>query len=49
MNLDKTKYNSHALTEVMNVENRNEWILVTRYRIGKYTYEQYNDVRLDNK
>ena len=31
----KTKYSSHALTEVVDGENRNDWILVTRSRIGK--------------
>ena len=33
----KTGYSSHALAEVVDEENRNYWILVTRSRIGKYT------------
>ena len=32
---DKTEYSSHALADVMYGENRNDWILVTRSRIGK--------------
>ena len=32
---DSTEYSSHALAEVEDGENRNEWISVTRSRIGK--------------
>ena len=32
---DKTEQYSHALAKVMDVENRNDWILVTRSRISK--------------
>ena len=35
MGRDLTEYSSHALAEVVDGENRNVWILVTRYRIGK--------------
>ena len=31
---DKTKYSSHALDEVVDGENRNKWILITRSRTG---------------
>ena len=31
----KTEYSSLALAEVMDADYRNDWILVTRYRIGK--------------
>ena len=30
----KTEYSSHALVEVVYVENKNDWILVTRSRIS---------------
>ena len=36
INRDKTKYYSHALAEVVYGEHKNDWILVTKYRIGKY-------------
>ena len=32
MNLDLTEYSTHALTDAMNKWNKNDWILVTRYR-----------------
>ena len=32
---DKTEYYSHALIEVINGKHKNDWILVTRSRIGK--------------
>ena len=32
---DKTEYSSHTLYEVVDGENRNDWILVTISRIGK--------------
>ena len=32
---DKTEYFSHALAEVMDEKNRNEWVFITRYRTGK--------------
>ena len=35
INLDKTEYSSHSLAEVVDGENRNEWILITRSRTGK--------------
>ena len=35
MNRDKTEYSSHAPAKVMDAENMNDWILVTRYRTGK--------------
>ena len=35
MERDKTEYSSHALAEVVDGENRNDWILVTRSRVGK--------------
>ena len=35
MGYDKTEYFSHALIEVVNGANSNEWILVTRYMIDK--------------
>ena len=31
----KTEYSSHSFVEVVDEENRNDWILVTRSRIGK--------------
>ena len=52
MERDKTEYSNHVLAEVVNVENKNDWILVTRYRIGKWKYYQYlqdNNVRKDNR
>ena len=35
MKHENTEYSSHALAEVMGGENRNDCILVARYRIGK--------------
>ena len=35
MERDKTEYSSQALAEVVDGENKNDWILVTKYRIGK--------------
>ena len=32
---DKTEYSSHALTEVVDGKNRNEWVLIKRYRNDK--------------
>ena len=32
---DKTEYSSHALAEVVDGENRNEWVFITRSRTGK--------------
>ena len=32
---DSTEYFSHTLTEFVDGENRNDWILVTRSSIGK--------------
>ena len=32
---EKTEYYSHVIAEVVDKENSNDWILVTRYRIGK--------------
>ena len=49
MDHDKTEYSSHALAKVVDVDNCNDWILVTRYRIGKYSYEQDNNMKTDNK
>ena len=31
---DKTEYSSHALAEVVDRENSNEWVLATRSRTG---------------
>ena len=35
MEYDKTEYSSLALAEVVDGENRIDWILVTRSRVGK--------------
>ena len=32
---DKTEYFSHALAEVLDEKNRNEWVLITRSSTGK--------------
>ena len=32
---DKTEYSSHAINEVIDGGNRNEWILITRSSTGK--------------
>ena len=32
---DSAGYSSHALANAMNQENRNEWVLIRRYRNGK--------------
>ena len=32
---DKTEYSSNSLAEVIDGENKNDWILVMRYRIAK--------------
>ena len=49
MDHDLTEYSSHALAEVVGGGKRNDWILVTRYRIGNLKYEQDNNMRTDNK
>ena len=49
MERDKTECSSHALTEVVDGEKRNDWILVTRSRIGKEIDTQDNNVKTDNK
>ena len=35
MECDKTEYSIHSLSKVVDGENRNDWILVKIYRIGK--------------
>ena len=35
INRDNTEYSSHALVQVVNGKNRNEWVLITRYRTVK--------------
>ena len=35
ISLDKNEYSSHTLTEVVDGKHENDWILVTRSRIGK--------------
>ena len=32
---DKTEYSSHALAEVVDGKNSNEWVLITKSRTGK--------------
>ena len=49
MDPNPTEYSSHALAEVVGGGKRNDWILVTRYRIGNLKYEQDNNMRTDNK
>ena len=35
MDFDSTEYSSNALSEVVDGDSRNDWILVTRSSIGK--------------
>ena len=49
MERDKTEYSSHAIVEVVYGENRNNSILVIRYRVIKYTDDQDNNTNTDNK
>ena len=35
INRHKTEYSSHTLAEVADGDHRNNWVLVTRSRIGK--------------
>ena len=35
INRDKTEYSSHALSEVVDGTDRNEWVLGTRSRTGE--------------
>ena len=33
---NKTEYSSHTLAEVMDGKHKNDWILITRSRTGKW-------------
>ena len=49
---DKTEYSSQTLAEVEVGKYKNNWILVTGSRIGKwqdYQYQEENKVNTDNK